>query len=93
MGRPPVAYRKPTLLTTYSHRPDRSLAHDDSAVAIYKGASLGSDLYYGFEDRIERDEQVEEHLDGLCEALQRQAETGRRWKSGGVVTWRGMATR
>lgn len=93
MNRPPLPYIKPKLLATYSHRPDRSLAHDDSAMAVYKGAPIGSDLYYGFEDRIERDESVEEHLDGLCEALRRQADQGRRWKTGGLVTWRGMATR
>lgn len=43
---------------------------------------------------MERKEDEEEHLDGLCEALQRVWEGGERGeRKGGIVTWRGMITR
>jgi RAT1-interacting protein len=62
-------------------------------MAYYRPAAAGADLSYGFERRVERDEAVEEHLDGLCEALGEAwgRETGER--VGGIVTWRGMMTR
>ncbi|WWD21178.1 hypothetical protein CI109_105662 [Kwoniella shandongensis] len=89
---PPPPYHSPTLISTYSHSPDRSIVHDDTSMAYYRPAPMGCDLKYGFERRIERDEEVEEHLDGLCEALQTVGE-GRGERKGGVITWRGMITR
>lgn len=93
-GRAPP-YAQPVLLTTYSHLPDRSIEHSDASMAYYRQAPLGADLNYGYERRIERDENEEEHLDGLCWALkeleERQGADARR--RGGVVTWRGMITR
>ncbi|WVW79529.1 hypothetical protein I302_101498 [Kwoniella bestiolae CBS 10118] len=86
----PPLYRKPTLITTYSHQPDRSITHDDSSMAYYRPAIIGSDLNYGYDDRVERDESIDEHLDGLCDAL-RGVEKGER--RGGIITWRGMITR
>ena len=91
---PPPAYRLPALISTYSHLPDRSIRHDDTSMAYYSPAPIGADLNYGFENRIERDESVEEHLDGLCEALKRVEEQGgKAQRAGGVITWRGMITR
>lgn len=90
-GLPPApAYRYPVLVTTYSHLPDRAIEPGDASMAYYRpgGARPDADLTYGFERRTER-EDVDEHLDGLCEAL--------RWEGGerrgGVVSWRGMMTR
>ena len=94
LAAPPPAYRRPTLISTYSHLPDRSIRHDDSSMAYYRQAPLGSDLNYGFERRQERDEDLDEHLDGLCEALQQVEEGGGQGdRKGGVITWRGMITR
>ena len=90
---PPPQYHLPTLITTYSHQPDRKIVHDDSSMAYYSPAPLGADLNYGFERRIERDESIDEHLDGLCESLQRAAERGDGERKGGIITWRGMITR
>ena len=63
-------------------------------MAYYKPAPLGCDLNYGFDDRIERDENIDEHLDGLCESLRKAEENGIcAERKGGVITWRGMITR
>ncbi|WWC98132.1 hypothetical protein V866_005023 [Kwoniella sp. B9012] len=88
---PAPSYRKPTLVTTYSHQPDRTITHDDSSMAYYRAAPIGSDLNYGYERRVERDESVDEHLDGLCDALREVQGKGER--KGGIITWRGMITR
>lgn len=63
-------------------------------MAYYRPAPMGSDLNYAFDRRVERDESVEEHLDGLCEGLRRVIELGgNAERKGGVITWRGMITR
>jgi RAT1-interacting protein len=54
---------------------------------------LGADLSYGFERRVERDEEQEEHLDGLLESLRNWMEEGGELKKGALITWRGMMTR
>ncbi|WRT69205.1 uncharacterized protein IL334_006189 [Kwoniella shivajii] len=91
---PPPVYRRPALITTYSHQPDRSIKHDDSSMAYYRPALIGSDLNYGFETKVERDEDEDEHLDGLCDALREVQESGQQAeRKGGIVTWRGMITR
>jgi RAT1-interacting protein len=86
------------LVGTYSHLPDRVITHSepDTSMAYYRpgGAQAGADLAFGFERRTERDPSVDEHLDGLCEALAEawsRDEAGER--VGGIVTWRGMMTR
>ena len=91
---PPPPYHRPTLLTTYSHLPDRSISHDDASMPHYRAAPTGADLNHGFDRRIERDEDINEHLDGLCESLRRSWEVdGRGERRGGIITWRGMITR
>ncbi|WVF65405.1 hypothetical protein IAT40_000132 [Kwoniella sp. CBS 6097] len=96
---PPPSYRYPNIITTYSHQPDRSITHDDTSMAYYDEAPIGCDLNYGFESKIERDEDVDEHLDGLCEALMEVHEKhdkggdGAGERKGGIITWRGMITR
>lgn len=86
---PPPAYARPKLLGTYSHLPDRRIVPGDASMAYYRPAPLGADLTYGVKERIDRDESVEEHLDGLVESFRRIG----RERPGGVVTWRGMLTR
>lgn len=94
LAAPPPAYHRPILISTYSHQPDRSIVHDDSSMAYYRPAPMGCDLNYAFDRRVERDESVEEHLDGLCEGLRRVIELGgNAERKGGVITWRGMVTR
>ena len=91
---PPPSYRQPTLISTYSHLPDRSIVHDDTSMPYYRPAPIGADLNYGYERRIERDINEEEHLDGLCDALMQQGEAGKKAeRRGGIITWRGMITR
>ena len=91
---PPPEYHAPTLITTYSHLPDRSIRHDDVSMPYYSPAPIGCDLNYGFDSKIERDDNMDEHLDGICEALMEVAQSGRKGeRRGGIITWRGMVTR
>ncbi|WWC63877.1 uncharacterized protein I303_106482 [Kwoniella dejecticola CBS 10117] len=91
---PPPPYRRPTIISTYSHQPDRSIRHDDSSMAYYRPAPIGCDLNHGFDRRTERNESVDEHLDGLCDALRKvEEESGKGERKGGIITWRGMITR
>lgn len=63
-------------------------------MAYYRPAPIGADLNYAFDRQVERDENVDEHLDGLCEALRRVWEMGGKGeRKGGIITWRGMITR
>lgn len=63
-------------------------------MAWYRPPPVGADLKYGLERRIERDDSVDEHLDGLVDSLRRVIEDGGgAERKGGVVTWRGMLTR
>lgn len=63
-------------------------------MAYYRQAPIGVDLNHGFERLTERDEGIDEHLDGLCDALRVVQERGRKGeRRGGIITWRGMITR
>ncbi|ORY24230.1 RAI1 like PD-XK nuclease-domain-containing protein [Naematelia encephala] len=94
LSAPPPEYHQPTIISTYSHLADRSIVHDDTSMSYYRPAPLGVDLNHGFETKIERDETVDEHLDGLCAALQHVHERGIKGeRRGGIITWRGMITR
>lgn len=60
----------------------------------YRESPVGVDLNYGFDDRTERAEDEDEHLDGICESLQKVwEESGQGERRGGIITWRGMITR
>ncbi|ODO06127.1 protein RAI1 [Cryptococcus wingfieldii CBS 7118] len=90
---PHPVYRQPHLIHTYSHNPDRSIVHDDSAMAWFDPAPIGSDLNYGFERLVERGDD-DEHLDGLVESLEEMGRNGEEGeRKGGIITWRGMLTR
>ncbi|WWC91055.1 uncharacterized protein L201_005996 [Kwoniella dendrophila CBS 6074] len=98
---PPPQYRRPVVIITYSHQSDRSIVYDDSSMAYYIPAPIGSDLNYGFDNKVERNEDEDEHLDGLCDSLRHLEEStgsaqhgdGRGQRKGGIITWRGMITR
>ena len=63
-------------------------------MAYYRQAPIGVDLNHGFSRRTERAEDEDEHLDGLCQSLQKVwSEGGHGERKGGVITWRGMITR
>jgi RAT1-interacting protein len=44
----------------------------------YREAPVGVDLNYRFDERTERGEDEDEHLDGICEALQNVLERANR---------------
>ena len=94
LGVLPPAYHRPVLVSTYSHLADRSIRHDNSSMTYHRLAPLGVDLNHGFAKRVERDEDLDEHLDGICEALMNVGNRGEKAeRMGGVITWRGMITR
>lgn len=86
-------YQSPHLIATYSHLEDRSIAHNDASMTHYKGASVGDDLKAGYGNFIERDPLLEEHLDGLCDALLKFRRDGGKLKDRAIITFRGMLTR
>jgi RAT1-interacting protein len=90
-----LGIQKPHLLTTYSHLPNRDIVHSNESMVYHSPAPIGVDLNYGFETKVERDPEndMEEHLDGLCQSLRRWVEGGGNLKSGSLITWRGMLTR
>ncbi|EPQ27374.1 uncharacterized protein PFL1_04913 [Pseudozyma flocculosa PF-1] len=112
------AFQQPQRICTFSYDQDRNLHHDDRCKRYYRGPPLpaasngsrhpasgprGADLNYGFERFKQRDESVNEHLDGLLDSLRHRtlaAPSGKarddvdltRQKAD-VVTWRGIATK
>lgn len=86
-------YQSPHLVATYSHLADRSITHNDVSMSYYKGANVGDDLKAGYGNFVERDPLLEEHLDGLCDALVRFRRSGGKMKDRAIVTFRGMLTR
>lgn len=57
----------------------------------YYPAMIGSDLSQGFDKRIERDETINEHLDGLLLSLcEYERQHGRERTTVDILTWRGL---
>ena len=79
----PPRYRYPHVISTYSHHPDRHISHDDASMPYYKPCPIGADLNHGFDSKVERTGDEEEHLDGLCEALRRTWTLHDRQRAGG----------
>jgi RAT1-interacting protein len=90
---PIPAYQAPHLIATYSHLADRTIVHNDASMAYYKGASAGDDLKAGYENFIERDPFLEEHLDGVCASLLKFRREGGQMKDHAIITFRGQLTR
>jgi hypothetical protein len=86
-------YQAPYLIATYSHLKDRSIANNDASMSYYRGAAVGDDLKIGYEKMVERDPLLEEHLDGVCQALLKFRREGGMLKDRALITWRGMLTR
>ncbi|KAN0065603.1 decapping endonuclease targeting mRNA [Thecaphora frezii] len=112
------AFQQPQRLCTFSFDHDRSLHHDDRCKRYYRGppppaddgrgradfrTKRGADLNYGFERFRQRDDTLNEHLDGLLASLrhrslaappsgQRQEADLARFRAD-IVTWRGIATK
>lgn len=80
-------------ITHFSYDNAHRLRHDPSSLKTYYTPELGASLSRGFETFVKHDDSVDEHLDGLLEALvELERKTGERTKAD-IVTWRGMMTK
>lgn len=80
-------------ITHFSYDDAHKLRHDYSSLRTYYTPRLDDSLSGGFELFVKHDDSVDEHLDGLLEALvELERKTGERVKAD-IVTWRGMMTK
>lgn len=80
-------------ITHFSYDDAHKLRHDHSSLRTYYTPRLDDSLSGGFELFLKHDDSVDEHLDGLLEALvELERKTGERVKAD-IVTWRGMMTK
>ncbi|KAG5513196.1 hypothetical protein PMAC_001566 [Pneumocystis sp. 'macacae'] len=87
-------YQQPVELFCFSYDEHRGLRYDASSLKYYYPAVLGADLSQGFEERIERDETIDEHLDGFLLSLCAYERIhGRTRTSVDILTWRGILAR
>ena len=97
-SRPPVPFQQPALMTTFSYSPSRELLlrssdRHNEALRFYRQPVPGSDLNFGFERCIFREEKVE-GLDALLRAVLEivasDIERDRLLGSSQLFTWRGI---
>lgn len=80
-------------ITRFSYDDAHKLRHDSSSLKTYYTPELDTSLSQGFETFVKHDDSVDEHLNGLLEALiELERKTGERVKVD-IVTWRGMMTK
>ncbi|PWN37081.1 RAI1-domain-containing protein, partial [Meira miltonrushii] len=83
----------PVQITSFSYDEKRKLFHDDRSRKYYHPPPPNADLNRGYETRIERDDNVNEHLNSLLEALMQGEEVEGHQKQADLITWRGMMTK
>lgn len=88
-------FQQPTRITSFSYDESRLLHHDDRSRRFYHAPPHRADLNRGFEELVERDDKVNEHLDSLLIALVRLSSKGRdeERRKANLITWRGMMTK
>jgi RAT1-interacting protein len=95
--RNPVAYQQPTQIASFSFDEERRLHHDDRSRRFYHPPPRNVNLNHRFEQRIDRDDSVDEHLDGLLASLinlgSKDVDQDRHRAQADVITWRGMMTK
>jgi RAT1-interacting protein len=94
-NRQPTLFQQPVQITSFSYDEARRLHHDDRSRSYYHPPPPRADLNRGFEELIERDETVNEHLDSLLISLMKLSEKGNadQLQKANLVTWRGMMTK
>ncbi|RPB05771.1 RAI1-domain-containing protein [Choiromyces venosus 120613-1] len=85
--------RRPQEITHFSYDTHRRLHHDQSSLKSYYEPKLGSDLSRGFESFQKHDSSIDEHLDGLLEAIVELEKRSGKKVVTDIITWRGMMTK
>ncbi|KAG0637701.1 RAI1 like PD-XK nuclease-domain-containing protein [Tuber brumale] len=85
--------RRPQEITHFSYDDRRLLHHNQSSLKSYYPPPLGSDLSRGFESFRKHDSSIDEHLDGLLEAIAEFERRSGQKVAADVITWRGMMTK
>lgn len=91
--------QRPTQIASFSYDEQRALHHDDRSQRFYHAPPQHADLNRGFERLVERDDEVNEHLDSLLATLMHGAQVGgdpqadASRRQAHVITWRGMMTK
>ncbi|KAI9267520.1 RAI1 like PD-XK nuclease-domain-containing protein [Helicostylum pulchrum] len=87
------AYKQPQEVTSYSIDHQRHVWFDNREMKYYYPPT-GKDLNYGYEDMVQRDDSIAEHLDTLLDALSHiRSKTPDNEISADFVTWRGIMTK
>ncbi|KAG1169830.1 hypothetical protein G6F70_008113 [Rhizopus microsporus] len=85
-------YKQPQELTCYSIDHHRRVWFDDREMKYYYPPS-GKDLNVGYDQFIQRDESVSEHIDTLLDALTTVKQKHPSDIQADIVTWRGIMTK
>ena len=88
-----IGIQKPVQITSFSYDENRKLYQDDRSRKYYHPPPQNANLNRGYETRIERDENDNEHLNSLLEALIQNKEVEGQLKQSDLITWRGMMTK
>jgi RAT1-interacting protein len=88
-----AAVRRPQEITCFSYDDAHKFRLDSSSLRYYHTPELHVPLSEGFETFVKHDDSVDEHLDGLLEAIiDLERRTGKKVVAD-IVTWRGMMTK
>lgn len=94
---PTASFQQPVQITSFSYDESRNLHHDDRSRKFYHPPPPRADLNRGFEELIERNESINEHLDSLLISLLRVSQSkekkNEQLSKANLITWRGMMTK
>ncbi|CAM0138236.1 unnamed protein product [Umbelopsis sp. WA50703] len=91
-----AVYKQPVELQSFSIDHERTVHFDDRQLKYYYPADISdADLSVGYEQFIQRDENLKEHIDTLLDALThyRSKESDPTLSQANIVTWRGIITK
>ena len=80
-------------ITCFSYDEDHKLRHDASGLRYYYPPLLPCDLSRGFDTFRHLDDTVDEHLDGLLDAIIEYEKMKGSKIETDIITWRGMMTK
>ena len=86
-SRPPVAFQKPSVVTTFSYTPNRELVFDNSAIKYFVQPPVRADLGYRYSRWTKRPDE-KGRLDSLLRAVARSGAIPNPFEV--AVSWRGV---
>lgn len=87
-------YKQPQEINSYSIDHERRVWFDNREMKYYYPPE-GKDLNFGFEDMVQRDDSISEHLDTLLDSLTdlKNKTEGSDMPQADIITWRGIITK